>query len=145
MENTFSIGGYDNDLEGVIYSLAIMFSIKYLKIPKNILISVEFDELADGLNGYVIEQEHNHFDIAIEKRGRLIQQNIMTIFHEMTHVKQHIFENLSELLDSPDKPEYSERWWEIEAFSESVKMVDAFTLFLTEHKEVDMYELRKHI
>lgn len=147
IKNAVSIEGYETDEEGRFYDLAVLFALNFFKIPEDVSISVELDELDDGLNGFIIDsdEENKFFNIVIEKRGRMIQQNIQTIFHEMTHVKQHIYDNLSEFLDAPDKPEYSKRWWEIEAFVESVNLTKGFIVFLTDHKETPIHELHKLI
>jgi hypothetical protein len=44
----------------------------------------------------------------------------------MIHVKQYMTQNLGELLDESTELPYDSRWWEDEAFSGAVPLVESF-------------------
>lgn len=82
-------------------------------------VEIVFDDLsAEEANGIVI-REGNIFKIFLHA-GREVGATMMTLLHEMVHVKQFVFDNLAEAFD--ETIPYFERWWEIEADAMSKAM-----------------------
>lgn len=90
--------------------------INFCKIELKIEhVNIEFDEeYSENLKGECIDLDENNFLILVKLNNRNITEVAITIAHEMTHVKQYVYENLGYHLDNNDIP-YHERWWEIEA------------------------------
>lgn len=57
-----------------------------------------------------------------------------TLSHEMIHVKQHIKEDLGSLLDTCKDIPYMDRWWEKEAYENSLSYVQKFADMLIAQK-----------
>lgn len=94
--------------------------------PKSITISEYEGE--DGNLGMCLDETQEDFIILVKSQGRPPIEVFTTIAHEMIHVKQYIKENLGWFLDNRGDIPYLERWWEKEAFSKSVKLVEEFVL-----------------
>lgn len=76
--------------------------------------------------GMCIDDSETEFTILVKTGARNIGEIFNTIAHEMIHVKQYMKENLGMLLDDCEHIPYMQRWWEVEAFSNSVPMVEKF-------------------
>lgn len=83
-------------------------------------------ELADGIQGVCIDESESEFIILVNETERSITEIFVTIAHEMIHVKQHMKENLGWFLDNRSDIPYMERWWEVEAFSNSGPLIEDF-------------------
>lgn len=71
-------------------------------------------------NGACYRNEENDFMIVLKEQED--GQMIVTLAHELTHVKQHIKDNLTDFWD-PSIP-YMERWWEKEAYEKEVELME---------------------
>lgn len=92
--------------------------------PKRITIAAyEIDE--DTL-GMCIDESEDEFIILVKEANRDIGQVFNTIAHEMIHVKQYMKENLGWFLNNRSDIPYRERWWEVEAYSGSIPLVEKF-------------------
>ena len=60
------------------------------------------------------------------KDNRDLGHIFTTLAHEMIHVKQYMTQNLGSLLDDNRELPYMERWWEEEAFSDAIPLVEKF-------------------
>ena len=82
----------------------------------------------DGMDvyGMCIDDSETEFTILVKTGSRNIGEIFNTIAHEMIHVRQYMQENLGSLLDNCEHIPYMQRWWEIEAFSKSVSLVEKF-------------------
>lgn len=90
-------------------------------------ISVYGEDVIDGnINGLCIDISDTEYVILVKTAERDIGQVFCTIAHEMVHVKQYMKENLGQHLDNCQHIPYRERWWEVEAFSKSVALVEKF-------------------
>jgi len=92
--------------------------------PKRLSI-VSYD-LDDDTLGLCIDESDDEFTVLVKERNRNIGEICTTIAHEMIHVKQHMKENLGWFLDNRKDIPYMERWWEKEAFSTAVPLVEKF-------------------
>ena len=102
---------------------AIEFGINYLGLSSSdITVEIILDDMCDGLNGMIIDDSAEHYTIVLDDK-RLICHIIRTSFHELVHLRQHIFEGLGMKLDSCRNIPYLEREWEIEAVSLSELMI----------------------
>ena len=102
-----------------------------LKIkPKRITIA-EWEELEGNTIGLCIDESEDEFIILVKEATRTLQDILITIAHEMVHVKQYIQNNLGWCLDNYGHIAYKERWWEKEAFAKSVLLVKKYTIHLT--------------
>jgi len=70
-------------------------------------------------NGACYRADDNDFMIALKERD--LGQMMVTLAHEMVHVKQYICDGLSEQFDNSIP--YMERWWEKEAFAKEVDLM----------------------
>lgn len=96
---------------------------EYDIVPKRISISSFESESSFGL---CIDENDDEFLILVKEKDRKIEDIFVTIAHEMVHVKQYMKENLGWFLDNRCDIPYSSRWWEKEAFSSAVPLVEKF-------------------
>lgn len=92
--------------------------------PKSISIAQFIPE--DDSLGLCIDENEDEFLILVKEENRNIGEVFTTIAHEMIHVKQYMKENLGWFLDNRSHIPYLERWWEIEAFTNAVPLVEKF-------------------
>jgi hypothetical protein len=83
-------------------------------------------ELDDGILGLCLDESDDEFIVFVKEQDRNIGQIFTTIAHEMVHVKQYMKENLGWFLNNRKDIPYLDRWWEVEAYSESVPLVEKF-------------------
>lgn len=103
----------------------VEFLCKELSVfPKKLVVAPY--EVHDGVLGLCIDESEEEFVILVKEEDRDIAQVFNTIAHEMIHVKQHMKENLGWFLDNRSDIPYLERWWEKEAFSMAVPLVEKF-------------------
>lgn len=110
----------------------VKFLCKELDIqPKRITVA-EWEELESNILGLCIDESEDEFIILVKEQSRDLQDMFITIAHEMIHVKQHMKENLGWFLDNGSTHTlYLERWWEKEAFRDSVPLVVKFAAHMT--------------
>jgi Zn-dependent peptidase ImmA (M78 family) len=70
-------------------------------------------------NGACYRNSADEFMILL-KNGRSDADTMITLAHELVHVKQFMVDNLSEQLDASIP--YMERWWEQEAYEKEVEL-----------------------
>lgn len=83
-------------------------------------------KLVNGIVGVCLDDDEGEFTILIDKSDRDVVEVFTTIAHEMIHVKQYMNENLGWFLDNRMDIPYLERWWEKEAFGNSIPLVEKF-------------------
>lgn len=83
-------------------------------------------EVEDGILGLCLDESDDEFIVFVKEQGRNIGEICTTIAHEMIHVKQHMKENLDWFLHHHKDVPYFDRWWEKEAFSGAVPLVEKF-------------------
>lgn len=66
-----------------------------------------------GLNGGLVQLEENMYLALIRVEQRTVHHILFTIAHELMHVHQYMFHNLSECLAKPF--DYNTCWWEKQA------------------------------
>jgi hypothetical protein len=103
----------------------IEFICKELDIQPHRLTIASYDE-DDGNNGLCMDESDSEFIILVKETGRSVGKILVTIAHEMIHVKQHMKENLGWYLDNHKDIPYLDRWWEKEAFENAVILVEKF-------------------
>ena len=102
-----------------------------LKIkPKRITVA-EWEELEGNIIGLCIDESEDEFIILVKEKTRTIQETLITIAHEMIHVKQYMLQDLGWFLDNHGHIPYQERWWEKEAFRYSVLLIEKYAIHLT--------------
>ena len=73
--------------------------------------------------------QNDHDDYLIALRQQDGGQMIVTLAHELVHVKQYVLDGLAQKLDTAIP--YQERWWEVEAYEKEVELtkllIEAFT------------------
>lgn len=69
-------------------------------------------------NGACYRNGSDEFMIVLKERDA--GQMMVTLAHELVHVKQYLNDNLSEEYDTSIP--YMERWWEVEAFQMEVEL-----------------------
>lgn len=84
------------------------------------------DHIDGGVNGLCMDDSPSDFVILVKTKNRTVTDVFNTIAHEMIHVKQYMKENLGHWLDTCQDIPYMERWWEVEAFSNSFGFVERF-------------------
>ena len=98
--------------------------------PKRITIA-EWEELESNTIGLCIDESEDEFIILVKEKTRDLSNMLVTIAHEMIHVKQYMLQNLGWFLDNNGHIPYQERWWEKEAFSDAVPLVEKYAIHLT--------------
>jgi|GEM_PF-2499236 len=93
-------------------------------LPRNILIA-NCD--VNGSNGMCIDESNGSYMILVKQTDRNVGEIFTTIAHEMIHVKQYMTQDLGTLLDEYKTVPYLDRWWEQEAFDNSVSFVEKFS------------------
>jgi Zn-dependent peptidase ImmA (M78 family) len=81
-------------------------------------------------NGACYRADENEFMIVLKERDE--GQMMLTLAHEMVHVKQYLLDDLSNKFD--DSIPYMERWWEQEAFEKEVVLTKMLIQAITEKK-----------
>lgn len=108
----------------LVESLA-MYICQELDIQPSRITIASYDE-DDGNLGLCLDESDSEFIILVKEKDRNIGEIFTTIAHEMVHVKQYMKENLGWFLDNRKDIPYLDRWWEKEAFSMAVPLVENF-------------------
>lgn len=117
-------------LHPTIISKFVEFVCRELCIsPKTVTVESMHESVyySTGARGSCIDLEPGEFVIMVYETNRNITEICNTIAHEMVHVKQYLKENLDHWISICRDIPYEERWWEIEAFSNSFALVEKFT------------------
>lgn len=72
-------------------------------------------------------------DYLIALREQEVGQMIVTLAHELVHVKQYVADNLASAWDATIP--YRERWWEVEAYAKEVELTKML-IEAVEHKKI---------
>jgi hypothetical protein len=75
-----------------------------------------------------IDDTNDTFTILIKSDKRSYEDVLMTVAHELVHVKQYMQNDLGMLLDKHKDLDYDKRWWEHEAVAVSRQMVGLYGL-----------------
>ena len=109
--------------------------------PKRITVA-EWEELESNVIGLCIDESEDEFIILVKEKTRNMQEMLVTIAHEMIHVKQHMKENLGWFLDNRGHIPYLKRWWEKEAFNNALPLYKKYiNIALNSQKNVAELEL----
>lgn len=80
-------------------------------------------------NGVCYRNDETEFMILL-KDGRSDAETMITLAHELVHVKQYLVDDLSNKFD--DSIPYMERWWEQEAFELEVALTELLIQAITD-------------
>jgi hypothetical protein len=86
-----------------------------ISIPKNLLI---FTDETIALGGACYQNDHDDYMIVLKDQD--MGQMIVTLAHELTHVKQYVLDDLKSAFTT--EIPYRERWWEVEAYEKEVEL-----------------------
>lgn len=111
---------YSKFLEQFAQFLCVELDIQPAKVT---IVPYEID---DGTLGLCLDETEDEFLIFVKEKDRDIGCICTTIAHEMIHVKQILKENLNHWLHTCTHIPYLERWWEKEAYTYSVPLVEKF-------------------
>ena len=105
---------------------AFWFVARYLQIDKeDYSVTIDICDIVEENKGFLIDDlDKREFTILL-KESLGIGHLIMTLFHEMVHVKQFIKDNLANEIN--DIIPYLDRWWEKEAFYLTPLVTKAYT------------------
>ena len=109
----------------------VRFLCNELKIKPKRIIVAELEDLESNTIGLCIDESEDEFIILVKENTRTLSDILITIAHEMIHVKQYILQDLGWFLDTQYNIPYQERWWEKEAFSGAVPLVEKYAIHLT--------------
>ena len=109
----------------------VRFLCDELKIKPKRIIVAELEDLKSNTIGLCIDESEDEFIILVKENTRTLSDILITIAHEMIHVKQYMLQNLGWCLDNYGHIPYKERWWEKEAFAKSVLLVEKYAIHLT--------------
>lgn len=115
----------DIPLNGCLVSDFVNFTCKELSINPEKITVASWDA-GKEMRGVCIDESDTEFIILVNEAERNLTEVFTTIAHEMIHVKQYMKENLGLFLDNRSYIPYPERWWEKEAFNNSIKLVEKF-------------------
>src|SRR6056300_1624635 len=120
--------------KNLIYK-ALDYAESYLKMPFDIDLTIEFDNLDGVAVGYAMEQDIDEleFEITIDK-NQTPRQMIHTLLHELVHINQYATGRLvsgegrkpNRWLGKPNYDDYANQPWEIEAYDLDKKMMRNF-------------------
>jgi Zn-dependent peptidase ImmA (M78 family) len=82
-------------------------------------------------NGVCYRNDETEFMILL-KDGRSDAETMITLAHELVHVKQYLVDDLSNKFDNSIP--YTERWWEQEAFKLEVDLTNLLIQAIKEKK-----------
>ena len=68
--------------------------------------------------GACYQNDHDDYLIALKQQD--LGQMIVTLAHELVHVKQYMIDGLYKTFDATIP--YRERWWEVEAYEKEVEL-----------------------
>jgi len=104
----------------------VQFCCENLKAFPN---KLEIDEylVNDNTTGLCVDFDDDNFLILVRVKNRNLTQIYTTIAHELVHVKQHMYDNLNDLLLYNNGN--LNTWWEKEAYEKSDKLVENFITF----------------
>lgn len=111
---------YPKFLEQFAQFLCVELDIHPAKIT---IVPYEMDDKTLGLCLDVTEDE---FLVFVKEKGRDIGCMCTTIAHEMIHVKQFLKDNLNHWIHTCWDTPYHQRWWEVEAYADSIPLVEKF-------------------
>ena len=103
----------------------VSFVCKELNITPSKITVASYD-VGDQIHGMCIDESDSEYIILVNETERNLTEVFTTIAHEMIHVKQYMKENLSWFLANRSHIPYMERWWEKEAFTGAVPLVEKF-------------------
>ena len=105
----------------------LTFTTKQLNIDtKDYNVEISVDDIADGTNGMLFDNmKEKKFTMLIQD-DRPLNDIIITMVHEMVHVKQFILDDLEKEIDKGSDMPYLERWWEVEAFSKTNEIIEKY-------------------
>jgi len=115
----------DIPLNGCLVTDFVNFTCKELNINPEKITVASWD-VGKEIHGICIDESDTEFIILVNEAERNLTEVFTTIAHEMIHVKQHMKENLGWFLDNCSYIPYLERWWEKEAFSLSLPLIEKF-------------------
>lgn len=114
----------DPEYNQVIEKFARFVCKEYNILPRHILIT-DYD--LKGSNGMCIDDDlEKGVFIILVNYNRDLSEVFTTVAHEMIHVKQYMTQNLGYYLDKYKDTEYCDRWWENEAFTNAIQLVEKF-------------------
>jgi hypothetical protein len=120
-------GNFDKDFFGSV----VKFFCKALDInvPENLHIFT--DETINSF-GACYQNDDDDYMIVLRERDNVADM-IVTLAHELTHVKQYIHDNLKNVFTTSIP--YMERWWEIEAYAKEYELIELL-IAAVERKEI---------
>ena len=83
-------------------------------------------EMNDGTLGLCLDVTEDEFLVFVKEKDRDIGCMCTTIAHEMIHVKQFLKDNLNHWIHTCWDTPYDDRWWEQEAYTDSIPLVVKF-------------------
>lgn len=105
-------------------------------------IEIFLDDIEEGTNGMLIDDIPNKKFIMLVQNGRHISHILMTIVHELVHVKQYIRDGLAEVGENIFKTvPYLERWWEKEAFEKTSQIIENYIRHLEKNGLTTQHDL----
>lgn len=122
-----------------LISTFVKFLCKELQInPKNITLESMDTSVYLSTNaiGLCMDIEVDEFVIMVYEKHRNITEICNTIAHEMIHVRQFLKDNLNHWISTCWDVPYTNRWWEVEAFSNSLDLVKKF---------IESFEIEKQV
>lgn len=88
---------------------AVRLAVDYLHLDP---VSITVDKLElNKINGMCIDISEDEYLILLRPRDKMLE----TLFYEMAHVRQYMYENLGIELDKMKQTDYTTRWWEVES------------------------------
>ena len=113
----------DQEYNFLVKKFAEFLTKELCILPRHILIT-DYD--IESSSGMCIDDNDGKYVILVNYTNRNIGEVFTTVAHEMIHVKQYMTQDLGRLLDENEDLPYEQRWWEKEAFSNAVPLVEKF-------------------
>lgn len=89
----------------------------------NFKVNVFVDDMVETTNGMVMEYMDDGYFVVLIRERESLEDMIITLVHELVHVKQYLKDSLSDYIEGVNTIPYLEQWWEIEAFDKTNEIV----------------------
>ena len=128
-----AIAGKPRKLKKALILKALDYAERYLKMPYDIDLSIEFEDIKSEALGFAMDIDEGEYEITIDKK-QTPKVMIHTLLHELVHVNQYATGRLvsaegrkpNRWLGKANYDDYANQPWEIEAYDLEKKMMRNF-------------------
>ena len=128
-----AVVGKPRKLKKALILKALDYAERYLKMPYDIDLSIEFEDTKSEALGFAMDIDEGEYEITIDKK-QTPRVMIHTLLHELVHVNQYATGRLvsgegrkpNRWLGKANYDDYANQPWEVEAYDLEKKMMRNF-------------------